>query len=55
MPYTERFSEVHELRADINPAAHTTEQNSGYVSLAKFHRAVIIINAVSVHSTTGIV
>jgi hypothetical protein len=45
MSYTERFSEVHELLAVIDPAAYTSEQNSGYVSLAKFHRAVIIINA----------
>jgi hypothetical protein len=43
--YTERFSETHELLAVINPASYTTERNSGYVSLANFHRAVILIHA----------
>lgn len=41
--YTERFSEQAELLAEISPAAYTTEQNTGYVSLANFHRAVIVI------------
>lgn len=44
MSYTERFTERHCLLGHIHPAAHTTEQNSGYVSLATYHRAVIIIN-----------
>lgn len=41
--YTERFTEVAELLAEISPAAYATEQNTGYVSLSDFHRAVVII------------
>jgi len=43
--YTERFSEVHEFLAAIAPASYSTEQNTGYVSLANFHRAVVIAHA----------
>ena len=43
--YTERFSEVAAYLGGINPASYTSEQNSGYVSLANYHRAVIIIHA----------
>jgi len=43
--YTERFSEAHAYLGGINPASYTTEQNSGYVSLANYARAVIIIHA----------
>lgn len=42
--YTERFSEVWSLLGTINPASHTTEQNTGYVSLHQYHRAVVIIH-----------
>jgi hypothetical protein len=41
--YTERFSEVHAYLASIAPAAYTTEQNTGYVSFANYHRGVILI------------
>lgn len=43
--YTARFSEVAALLGRINPASYSTEQNTGYVSLANYHRAVIIIHA----------
>jgi len=43
--YTERFSEVAAYLGGINPASYNSEQNSGYVSLANYHRAVIIIHA----------
>ena len=43
--YTERFSEVAAYLGGIDPASYTTEQNTGYVSLANYHRAVIIIHA----------
>ena len=43
--YTERFSEVWSLLADIDPASYTTEQNTGYVCLDRYHRAVVIIHA----------
>ncbi|MDD5517844.1 MAG: hypothetical protein PHV98_00650 [Candidatus Omnitrophica bacterium] len=45
MEYTQRFTEGAALLAKINPASHTTEQNTGYVSLANYHRAAIIIHA----------
>lgn len=43
--YTERFSEAYEYLGGINPASYTTEQNTGYVSFANYHRGVIIIHA----------
>lgn len=43
--YTERFSEVHELLADIHPASYSAVQDTGYVSLANYQRAVIICTA----------
>lgn len=43
--YTQRFSERAAYLGGINPASYTTEQNTGYVSLANYHRAVIIIHA----------
>ena len=42
--YTERFSEVWSLLEEIHPASHTTEQNTGYVCLDRYHRAVVIIH-----------
>jgi hypothetical protein len=42
--YTERFSEVWSLLADIDPASYNTEQNTGYVCLDRYHRAVVIIH-----------
>jgi hypothetical protein len=45
MSMTELFSETHALLAQINPASYAAEQNTGYVSLANYHRAVIIIHA----------
>lgn len=43
--YTARFSEIAEYLGGINPASYNSEQNSGYVSLENYHRAVIIIHA----------
>jgi len=43
--YTERFSEMAAYLGGINPASYTSEQNSGYLSLENYHRAVIIIHA----------
>lgn len=45
MGYTERFSERAALLADIDPASYSSEQNTGYVSLALYNRAVVIIHA----------
>jgi hypothetical protein len=45
MTYTQRFSEGAAYLGGINPASYTSEQNTGYVSLANYHRAVIIIHA----------
>lgn len=45
MPYTEKFTEVHQLLGEIVPASHSTEQNTGYKSLANFYRWVVLIHA----------
>lgn len=44
MTYTNRFSEAAAYLGGINPASYAAEQNTGYVSLANYHRAVIIIH-----------
>lgn len=44
MSYTQRFTEMHQLLAHIPADSETTEINSGFVSLAAFHRAVILIS-----------
>lgn len=41
---TQRFSEEWALLGVINPASHSTEQNTGYVSLANYPRAVVILH-----------
>jgi len=48
--YTERFSEVWSLLGQIRAVAVATEQNTGYVSLANYHRAMIIVIPVSLGS-----
>lgn len=48
--YTERFSEVWALLAEIQGSAASTEQNTGYVSLANYHRAVVMICPISLGS-----
>lgn len=42
--YTERFSEGAALLASIHPASYNSEQNTGYVSLANYARAVVRIH-----------
>lgn len=42
---TERFSEVVSLLGTIHPASYNSEQNTGYVSLANYHRAVVVVHA----------
>ena len=43
--YTARFSEQAAYLGGINPASYNSEQNTGYVSLANYHRAAVIIHA----------
>lgn len=43
MSYTERFTEKNRPLAKIDPASYAAEQNTSRVSLANYHRAVIII------------
>jgi len=43
MYYACNFTEAHELLAEINAAASAVENNTGYVSLANFHRAVVMV------------
>ena len=54
MGMTERWSEVNALLATIHPASYDSEQNSGYVSLANYHRAVIIIHAGVIGGTLNV-
>lgn len=42
--YTERFSEAHAVLAVLNPAVYAAEQNTGYVSLANYHRVAVVIH-----------
>ena len=44
MPYTERFSEVHQVLAHEPADSFAAEVNTGFLSLANFHRAVIIVS-----------
>lgn len=41
--YTENFSEANAPLAAFGATAATTEQNSGYVNMAKYHRLAIVI------------
>ena len=43
--YTARFSEQDALLATIDPASYNSEQNTGYVSLAQYHRAYVVVHA----------
>lgn len=51
MAYTEEFSEQHAVLAKMGAAAATTEANSGYVSMAQYHRIAIVLHAVQVTTT----
>ncbi len=44
MAYTNLFTERAELLGTINPASYNAEQNTGYVSLANYHRCAIILH-----------
>ena len=54
MPYTERFTEVHQLLATIYAANVAAEQNSGYVDIGTFHRAVIIIHPLALTAALNV-
>ena len=43
--YTERFSEGSALLATIAPASYSSEQNTGYVSMAQYPRLFVICHA----------
>jgi len=44
MAYTERWTEVCYPLAEINPASYTQPQDTDYVSLANYHRAVVVMH-----------
>lgn len=50
--YTELFSETHAPLAAFGATAATTEQNSGYVNVAKYHRVVVLFYALQ--TTTAV-
>lgn len=52
--YTENFSEVNAFLGYIYGVANATEANTGYVSLANYHRAVVIIHPVSLGSALDV-
>jgi hypothetical protein len=52
--YTERFSEVWSLLGSIRGANASTEQNTGYVSLANYHRVMVIVIPVSLGSALDV-
>lgn len=56
MSYTERFSEAWELIDVVYGAAvgANTETNTGYNSMANYHRAVIIIHPVSLNDALDV-
>lgn len=56
MSYTERFSEEWELVDYVLGAnvAHTTETNSGLISVANYHRVVIIIHPVALNDALDV-
>ena len=56
MSYTERFTEAWQLVDYVIGAnvAHTTETNSGLVSVANFHRVVIIIHPVALNDALDV-
>ena len=51
MDYTKLFSEEAAPLAVFGSAAATTEQNSGYVNLAKYHRIAVVLHAIGVGTT----
>lgn len=51
MSYTENFAEGFAPLAAFGAAAATTEQNSGYVNMAKYHRLVIILYVLTTGTT----
>jgi len=52
--YTARFTEQAMLLADIAPASHSTEQNTGYVSVAGYHRVFVLIHSGTLGGNLGI-
>lgn len=45
MPYTERFTERHELLAHIPADSETVEVNTAWLAMTNLHRAVVLISA----------
>lgn len=52
--YTELFSEVAAPLAAFGATAATTEQNSGYVNVAKYHRVVVLLYALQTTTTLDV-
>ncbi len=51
MSYTERFTEGHKVLAAIAYSGVTTEQNTSWISLQNYHRAVVMIICNNVTTT----
>lgn len=54
MPYTEEFSEAHALLDKMGDDNAAAEQNSGYFSMALYHRIAIVLHAVQVTTTLDV-
>lgn len=54
MSYTEEFSEVHALLDKMGSADAAAEENSGYFSVAQYHRIAIVLHAVQVTTSLDV-
>lgn len=52
--YTETFGESHAPLAHMARVGSTTEQNSGYVNVGKYHRIAVVLHALVVGTTLDI-
>lgn len=54
MAYTEEFSETHALLDKMGSASETGTADSGYFSMANYHRIAIVLHAVQVTTTLDV-
>lgn len=51
MPVTENFAEYAAPLAKLGATAATTEQNTAWINLSKYHRAAIVLHVIGVGTT----
>ncbi len=52
--YTEQFAEAHAPLAAFGATAATTEQNSGYVNMANYHRIAVVFYVLQTTTTLDV-